>query len=107
MNLSNPNTRAQIYKLAAAVFAVLVLHGLLTAEQAAAYGEVILQVLGVAALLLAGANTPTESEADEETEDGEYGPETAATLREQLAADGWMSLDEPARATANGASRMS
>ncbi len=56
----NPSTstRALIYRLAVAVFALLVVRGIVTTEEADLLTEVVDAVIGLAIAALAARNTP-------------------------------------------------
>lgn len=56
--IQSPQARKSIYHVLAAVFAVLAIYGLITAEEAEQYLEAAVLLLGVAGPELAAGNTP-------------------------------------------------
>lgn len=55
-----PAQRKAVYRIVSAVLLVLVLHKIVTADQAATYLQALVLALGIAPAELAARNTPTD-----------------------------------------------
>lgn len=64
MSIPNPTPaqRKAIYRIASAVLIVLVMHGVVTADDAAQYGQALLLLLGLVPTELAARNVPSADE---------------------------------------------